>query len=54
MNRDDVFIWLSLFWFVPMRVGDLDAAIRLIAGDSDDRQCWPPSYVDRARNRRQP
>jgi hypothetical protein len=27
----------------PMRFGDLDAAIRLIAGDSDGRQWWPRS-----------
>ena len=38
----------------PMRFGDLHAAIRLIAGDSDGRQWWPRSHVDRARNRRQP
>jgi len=29
-----------------MRFGDLDAAIRLIAGDSDGRQWWPRSYVE--------
>jgi len=28
-----------------MRFGDLDAAIRLIAGDSDGRQSWPPNRL---------
>src|SRR6185369_1265699 len=38
----------------PMRFGNLDAAIRVTADDSDGRRWWPRSHVDRARIRRQP